>query len=93
MMLKIVRRCPYCYAEVELHRHPMLPDVFEGYCEKCKVWVKRHIYYCSSCEKYTLHQLVDVKNNKELWECEECGSIRHVYVGLRRSPQRSLMPT
>ena len=87
----IIRKCPKCCKEVRLEKHYLLPDVYEGYCENCGIWVKRRAYYCRNCGKYTLHEFIEVQKDKELWVCEECGSIKYIYCGLRRLPQRRMM--
>ena len=90
----IIRKCPKCGREITLVMLDvkMLNDiVYEGYCSDCNIYVKRRIYKCRNCDRYTLHEPLGVMGDFMLWKCEECGAIKRVYIGLRRSPQRSMM--
>jgi len=84
-------KCSACDTEVKLIRSSYNPTILEGTCPKCGKREKRWSYKCTNCDDYTIHRYSRAKKDKIIFQCEMCGNEKIVYVGLRKSPQRSMM--
>lgn len=93
--------CDNCDATVMIaptrwaQQFPSLWDRLEGVCIKCGKEVKRRLYKCRDCDRNTVHKYIRTDKEKQtgIFQCEVCHCQKSIYWGLRKSPERSMMPT